>query len=235
MSRTRKSGFLAPIVFGIAVSLLLTGCIRLLQQPPVPRTAYSFSVDSARKSHSSLAPILAVRLFDSSPMFENQEFVYRLGATRWETDFYNAFAQPPAVLLTFETRRWMQNSGLFRAVAIPGLAPADSWQLQGFLTELYGDFQDAAAPQAVLAMRFTLLPPGAQASTKPLFNKSYDERVPLKEKSPSGLVDAWNRGAELILAELVNDIREAQATYQREPLPPPPPTPTPGLLEALGL
>jgi len=227
-------------VIAVALTLLFTGCIRLLQQPAVPRTEYSFSLSPPQHPPGNIAPILAVRLFDASPMFENQEFVYRLASTRWETDFYHIFSQPPSVLLTFETRSWMQHSGLFRSVAIPGLAPAESWQLQGFLNELYGDFQNATNPAAVISMRFTLMPPGAQASTQPLFNKSYEHREPLSDISPNGLVEAWNRGGEAILTKLAADIRSAQQIYKARPLPPPPPpaaspAPAPGLLEALGL
>lgn len=225
-------------------AVLFSGCIRMLQQPSLPRKEFALSLQSPDCPAHSLAPILAVRLFDAAPMFENQEFIYRLAETKWETDFYHLFTQPPSVLLTFETRRWMQRSGLFRSVAIPGLAPSQSWQLQGFVSELYGDFRNPAAPVAVLEMRFSLLPPGAQASTQPLFSRIYQQRTPVPAASPEGLVEAYNRAAELVLKRLTEDIRSAQVEYKRDPLPqPPPPTAPaapgtpggPGLLEALGL
>jgi hypothetical protein len=211
----------------------LTGCINLIRSPEIPRQQFSLALQVPEQKSPASAPVLAVRLFDAAPMFENQGFVYKVSRLRWQTDFYHTFAQPPAVLLTYETRRWMVHSGLFRSVAIPGLAPADSWQLQGFVNQMYGDFQDPEVPRAVLSVRYSLLPPGAQASTQPLFSKTYEQRRPLGEASPAGLVEAWNRAAEGILRELTTDIQAARKAY-RTPLPPPPPDPAaPRLLEDL--
>lgn len=188
------------------------------------REEFSFTVDEPDRTPPRQGPVLTVRLFESAPAFENQEFIYRLSALRWQTDYYHVFAQPPATLLTFQVRRWMVHSGLFRSVAIPGLGPAEAWQLQGFVTQLYGDFSNPDLPEAVLHLRCALLAPGA--AMEAVFTKTYRQHVPLRVNTPEGLVEAWNQALQGILSELTADVARALRHPPSPPRPPPAPPPS---------
>lgn len=216
------------MAFAWALAGGLTGCLRLLEQPPLDKAEFGFHLDHPDlppPPAASAAPVLSVRLFEAAPTFENQEFIYRLSALRWQTDYYHVFTQPPATLITFEVRRWMAHSGLFRSIAIPGLGPAQAWQIQGFLTQMYGDFQDPSHPRAVLHLRCVLLAPGLAG--KPTLAKTYRQQIPLRVNSPEGLVDAWNEALRRILQELTIDVKRSMDDTSRPPAPSPTPSPSP--------
>jgi ABC-type uncharacterized transport system auxiliary subunit len=204
----------------IALTLVLglSGC-HLPQMRTNERVEYSFFPTFPDAVAPPNAPSLAVRLFEADPQFERENFVFRLGEERWETDFYRAFADPPATLLTFATRRWMARSGLFSMVSIPGLGTTGNWQLEGFVNRIYADYRDSAQPRAVLEMKFSLFPPGSTRTSTPVLSRTYSEVNSLEVNSPQGLVAAWSGGFENIMRRLVNDLRPvlAQAPNAHSP------------------
>jgi hypothetical protein len=209
-----KSNSIASAAVGsllIPALLCLLGGCSFLQLRTSERVEFSFSPQFPSVPPPPNAPGLSIRLFEAAPQFERENFVFRLGSTRWETDFYRVFADPPATLLTAATRRWMAHSGLFSRVAIPGLGTSQNWNLEGFVNDIHGDYREPDQPKAVLEMKFTLQAPGSSRSSTPLLTKTYREVTPLEINSPTGLVDAWSRNFEKIMRQLVADMRPVLA------------------------
>lgn len=198
--------WLPNAVLYLLACVFFSGC--LVQRAEPPRSSFSFAPELPGLPPRSGGPVVAVRMFEAAPEFENQWFVYRVSEFNWESDFFRVFAGSPQSQLTILTRRGLAGSGLFSSVAIPGLAQGNSWQLQGFIPELYGDFRDRSAPIAVISMKFTLLAPGATAARPAVFTRRYEAKIPLEKSSPDGLMRAWDRGFEKILSELIGDLRK---------------------------
>lgn len=198
------------ILLLVALSVVVAACIS--QRPEPPRSVFSLAPEYPSRPASSTGPVLAVRLLETAPEFETQFFVYRTGDFTWESDFFRVFADSPSAQITAVTRRWLQGSGMFSSIAIPGLAPGNSWQLQGFVDRLYGDFRDRSHPQAVLSMSFSLLPPGSTAKSDVVFTKNFHANVPLAQNSPDGLMRAWDAALSQVLRELVSELRRVDWT-----------------------
>jgi len=213
------------VACGIVLGSLLVGCFK--PRPPVQRIEFSFAPKVPERPAPTNGRTLEVRLFDANPKSEGDEFVYRLSETTWENDFFHHFSQPPATLITFETRRWLLHSGLFESVSIPGLAPRGSWQLQGYLTELYADFTNLERPEVVMGLRIALYEPDAPASARPLMSETFHAREPFHPRTPHAMILAWDRALERILSQATNELRQ---TLSR-PLPEPSLSPSPDLEE----
>jgi hypothetical protein len=211
MSRAR-SIFFIPAKFSLChegllfvlIFMSMVGCS--LRSPERSREVFGFAPEVPQHPAPKSAPVLAVRLIEAASEFENQWFVYRTGEFEWKSDFYRVFANSPASQVTDLTRRWLSGSGIFSAVSIPGLSPRESWQLEGFLEELYGDFRNPSKPEAVLTLEYALYAPRVTASSNPLFNKKYTARKPVTELTGAGLMRAWDAALADILGRLTRDL-----------------------------
>ncbi len=205
-------------LFLAATCLALTSCI--FQQPAKNGISFAFAPKTPQIAPPQNGPTLSVRIFDSDPSCEQTNFSYRVSSVEWETDYYNTFSQPPDVLATYETRRWLASCGIFKSVSIPGLAPAPSYQLQGFLSEIYGDFTDLENPKAVITLKFAFYAPGTTASSSPLLQRSYHAETPFAKRTPAALVAAWDLCLESILSRLANDLRKCLPPNTSQPAAP---------------
>jgi len=187
-------------LFGV---MALSGCS--LQRPAVARGEYLLKVQSPGLKAPSTAPAVQVRFFEANPVFEGQEFVYRLGPTRWESDFYNVLAVSPGEAFTTQFRHYLSGAGLFSAVSIPGLGTAGDWRIDGYLSKFYADFQNREAPVAVVELKLALIRPGGGPRSEPALQKIYRQSVALKSVEPSSLVDAWSQASTKIFRDFVRD------------------------------
>lgn len=189
----------------LALALLAgSGCA--LRRPEPPREVFGFAPEVPKLPAPSNGPVLAVRLIESAPMFENQSFVYRTGEFDWTSDFYRIFGNSPSAQITTITRRWLADSGIFSAVSIPGLSPGNSWHLEGFVEELFVDFRDPGEPEAVLTIRFALYSPRAAELNEMLFFKRYAARKPVSGRGGGDIMRAWDKALAEILTSLVKDL-----------------------------
>lgn len=180
------------------------GCA--LRQPEPPREVFGFAPDVPKRPAPSNGPVLAVRLIESAPMFENQSFVYRTGEFDWTSDFYRIFGNSPSAQITIITRRWLADSGIFSAVSIPGLSPGKSWHLEGYVEELFVDFRNPGDPDAVLTIRFALYSPRAAALNEMLLFKRYAARKPVQGRNGGDIMRAWDSALAEILTSLAKDL-----------------------------
>ena len=156
------------------------------------------------------APVLKVRRFDISERFEGTEFVYRIDTARYETDFYNVFLTAPAALVTEEVRRWLAAGPVFAHAIGSGSVGGAGLLLEGNIEALCGDFSDADAPRAVMAISFTLIDDtGPDASVA--FHKSYRAESALADNTAGDLVRGWNACLAEILTSAEADLRDALA------------------------
>jgi cholesterol transport system auxiliary component len=200
-----KSYFLALFVGTLAVPAFIAGCVGVERSYPEKRYFALESTDDRGPSQPINGVALRVRRFRISPRYEGKSFVYRKSEMSYESDFYNEFLVSPASLFTEAVRQDLASSGLFQHVVDPG-SPLDlTHTLQGTVSELYGDYRDAGAPKAALAMEF-LLVRDSSAHPAIVFQKKYRREITIKERSPESLVRGWSEALKQIMIGLRRDL-----------------------------
>lgn len=168
-----------------------------------PRMQYLIGGTKSQKSAPSNAPELHIRPIHVSTPFAGQEFVYRTDENTFESDYYNGFFVTPGDMFT-EAARHSLFDGLFVPAAQFNRSAKPQYVLEGWVDAIYGDFRDTQHPKAVLEMRFSLFKSGGPEM---LWMNRYRMEVPLKSRSPDGLVEAWNSAWHSISSRLRSELR----------------------------
>jgi cholesterol transport system auxiliary component len=198
------------LIFFIGLFLLLfllTGCFNISKSYPVKH----YFMLSASKSEKLSSPkpngILKIQRFRVSPQFDGQDFVYKKGNLNYESDYYNEFFIPPGLMIAEEVEKWLAGSGLFKYVMGFSSPVESTFELEGVVSALYGDYSDTESPKAVLEIQFFIV---RNASSRPVivFGKTYQEKTLIKGNSPDALVAGWNQALEHILARFEANLKD---------------------------
>ena len=204
---------LACLALGLT-STFLVGCG---MSRPYPQKAL-FAIDPGQPTKLSrpVSPciVLVQGVHVASP-FDAQTFFYKRAGLQYEMDYYNGFIAPPEQLLGGSLRAWLSQSGLFTAVVGPGGRLNPQYVLEGNVTELCGDYSDAKAPKARMAVSFFFVdirPVDGQI----VFQKSYQATAPISGAGPDAIAAALNAAYKTILVELTDDL--ARVDYAPAPV-----------------
>jgi cholesterol transport system auxiliary component len=205
----RHYGYVFVIFFYILI--LILGCVGLQKTYP-ERRYYVFDVTSSGNYDASPKhAVLKIRNFRISPAYTGHEFVYRVSADGYESDFYNQFFKSPDSLMTQEVFGWFSQINMFDHVVVaPSEIPGD-YALSGYINSIYGDYTVDGSPKAVLALEFFLIKVDSGEDTI-LFSRSYRKDVEITAKAPTALVNGWNEALRDVLIELENDLSRLDLT-----------------------
>jgi cholesterol transport system auxiliary component len=197
------------ILFALFISggLVPAGCMSLEKKYP-NRRQYLMDVersDSRKLPDNDLH--LKVRRFSASPVCARKEFVYRVDAVRYETDYYNEFFIAPGDMLSMLAADWLQQAGLFQSVFHAYSRVESTHVLEGRVEGLYGDFTDAAHPCAVFVLNIYLIREEPDGSSRLLHNQEYTRKIPVAGNTPEALVDGWNTAFRDVMNELETDMQ----------------------------
>ena len=180
---------------------LTSGCAGLKRAYP-DKEKFAFETHrNAEKVTTFTNHVLAVRTFSPAPIHKGSEFVYRKGNNEYISDYYRLFFSSPEALIAAQTAQWISSSGLFGDVVPLSSRIAPDLVLEGSLTALYGDLSDRIHPRAVLGLDL-LLVDEARGMSRIVFHKSFRQDIPLKDATPTCLMDGWNQALTLILSDL---------------------------------
>jgi ABC-type uncharacterized transport system auxiliary subunit len=192
-------------VIAVVVTLLSGSGCSLKQAAPVKSTYLMEVPRPVVAGGGRESGTLRVQHVQVAAPFDGRGFVYRTGESNFEADFYHEFLVSPRALLTAQVRRWFEASGKFRAVVDSASKADASWNLEGNVTALYGDYRDPATPKAVLEMQFLLLT-DQRSAPQIVFQKAYQQAVPLEGRGPEELTGGWSRALGAILTALEADL-----------------------------
>lgn len=206
VNRTRRSVMRsAPL----ALLLALGACA---VAPPSP-VKHTYLLEAAR-APSLDAPAhpgtLFVAAFRVAEPFAGKGMVYRFDEYRYESDFYNEFFVAPRDIVTQRVLQWLQNARLFDSVR-----PAASGggrgavELDGLVTEMYGDLRDPQQARAVLAIQFYVTRDTTAAPDEVLFARGLSQSVPIADASAGSLAAGLSQALQAILVELEKQLRAA--------------------------
>lgn len=195
----------------LLATMFTAGCGGLRPEPP----RKEYHVISAERRIRSLAPrigeVLLLEPVRISPAFEDESFVYRRSATRYESDFYREFFAPPARLVEQSIAQWLRTAGSFGQVTdlSSRLTPDHSMTVN--VVEIYGDYS-GEKPFAVLTLQVALYQE-TPAGPVLMHSGTWHGREEVTEAPGSeDLVAAWNRALGQILMQLEREISEAAVT-----------------------
>jgi len=192
----------------LALVLSLQACTF---NPPNP-VKHSYLLEASR-APSLEAPshrgTLFVAAFRVAEPFAGKGMVYRFDEYRYESDFYNAFFVAPRDIVTQRVLEWLQSAGLFDSVRpAAGTGRRGALQLDGLVTEMYGDLRDAQQARAVLSVQFYVARDGQQGN-EVLFAQQLSQSVPIPDASAMSLAAGLSQALQAILAELEKQLRAA--------------------------
>jgi len=164
------------------------------------------NIGSPKVNNIISVTILKINRFKISPENKSSnEFVYRLGNDRVESDFYNQFFINPSNMIGIQTMEWLSNSNLFEYVFLSNSDADEDYILNGNVSKLYGNFSDS--PLAVMEIEILFLKKDkGNNSNRIIFFKRYSEEIKIASTDPNVLVEGWNKALTSILANLENDI-----------------------------
>lgn len=142
------------IVITISV-LALTGCVSKQQF-----AKQRYWLDIQRKStvsSESYDRILVVESFSIDSAFRTNSIVCKKSAYEFENNFYMEYLVPPAKMITEQTRKWLNESGVFAQVLQSGSLVKPTHVLQGHVSKLYVDKSDMDNIVAQVEITFYLL------------------------------------------------------------------------------
>jgi uncharacterized lipoprotein YmbA len=191
----------------VIAAALLCGC----GQKPYNKHLFSLAEQQAGpiKKCQGCGVLQVKRLSINAP-FGAKVLVYRTGVYEYQTDFYNEFIIPPAVMITQKVQNKLAASGLFERVAGTNGGVNATEVLEGNILDFYGDMQNRLEPKAVAAIEFFIISAGPEQ--KVLLNKIYRREHKLANRSAEGLVAAYDYCLEEIIAELKKDIAAVKST-----------------------
>lgn len=188
---------------------LMNGCLRLEKDYP-QKTAYRLEAAPGTPAQQLLSNrVLQISKFDSAPAYRGKGFVYRTGEQTWQSDYYHEFFTPPAAMFTEQCRHWLQEAGVFSQVNQSGYPPATDL-LQGRIVALYGDYRSGDTPQAILELRLTLIDETSNPA-QTVHDRLYRRHLPLADRNPTTLLNAWNEALTDILREFTTEVQSKQA------------------------
>jgi ABC-type uncharacterized transport system auxiliary subunit len=188
---------------GALLAVALAACNPLTRPAPVRQT-YLLEPPLPAAVAQSRPGTLRVSRVDVAAPFRGREFVYRVDALRYETDFYDQFLVAPGAMFTEQTARALEAAGVFARVVPPGSGGDADATLQGFVSALYADARNGVPVGAELAITYYLSRDAA--GTTPVWSHAYRRRIELAERTPAAYAAALNRAFGDILAELARDL-----------------------------
>lgn len=156
--------------------------------------------DLKRVSNSTVE----VRKFTSPSLKSGKEFVYRFSDGQFKSDYYNAFFVRINKIITDETIKWLEDSGLFGSVISSKNAYGSDLIIEGNIVQLFADFSGKDV-KSVIELKFFINETDARKYI-PVFHKSYRKEILADSKAPEDLVIAWNKALEQILSDFEDDI-----------------------------
>lgn len=212
--RSSRRQWLGRVLAGAgAAGLTGTGCG--LRQAPLPKRTFVLEGVPGKPAGGDAAPagVLLVRLLKVAPAFDARAFVVRRGEHEFVSDPYHAFLGSPGPMLTEALAASIRGLGVFALVTTGGSQLAPTHALEGEVTELYGDYRDAARPQAVLGLELRLLHPLGGAASALRWQRTERRALALERAGADELVAGWKAALAEICGALDPDL------FRRLPVP----------------
>jgi len=160
-------------------------------------------------AEEKIADTIFVNRFTINPIFSAKQFTYQVSDFEFESDYYNEFYTPPAIMITENVRNWLSESELFQRVSeSTGYAASPDYILEGNIISLYCDFRDKSLPMAVMDIRFFLSDNKSSKEPVVILSKNYKYSFTFENGVYVNLIRAFDSCLFEILTKLEKDMKE---------------------------
>lgn len=202
----KNSSVLQFLVCAIAIASL-SAC-SLPQRPAITTSGWMVAPERTGTPNKPRSDLwLKMGSVSTTPPFDGKSLVYRLGDQRYEKDFYNTYSALPNEMISSATRQWMNQAQIFAMTVGQGNSFFPFYTLQASVDEFYGDYR--VRPEAVVTVEFFLTVTNGTRSNPVIGANRYTKRVPLKDNTPSALV----QGQQEALAQILKEYEVALYQY----------------------
>ena len=189
-----------PIITITLLSIALASCVGGKKTPSIE--SYSFTPKAIQQASTSSQNNAVIRMMPANitPQFANASFVYRTSAMQYRIDPYRQFLTAPNTEVT--TYLESDLAPLLSATLISGdnLTPAN-FILQENITELYADYQNKSAPEAVISIQFILYRCD-NGVMKQVGMTTLSEKTSIKPNDPVSLLEGYQEDLDKMAKKL---------------------------------
>ncbi|MBP9726415.1 MAG: hypothetical protein KBD83_02980 [Gammaproteobacteria bacterium] len=178
------------------LTLALTACMTHEKTHPIE--TYSFAPVTAQPSSSSpqKASVLRMMPANITPQFSNYFFIYRESTTKYLTDPYRQFLTAPNTEITTYLHNHLGPLVNTKLVTSDNLTTAN-FILQENITELYGDYQNKSAPEAITSIQFILYS-NENGSPTQIGAVTLNEKTTIAPNNPESLMKGYQQNLDNI-------------------------------------
>ena len=195
------------IAASLALAATFAACT-LSRPTPVKRTFLLEPTMPAAVATTPKPVAVRVGVVSIAAPFRGKTFVFRESDLRYESDYYDEFFIAPAIMFSDATAKALIASNVFRRVVPFGAASDEGdYVLDGFVSELYADTRNAAAPLAVITVTYYLTSASAGGV---VWSKEYQQRTKVSGAGPDAVARGWNAALSAVLADLTRDLAAAE-------------------------
>lgn len=171
-----------------------------------------YMIDAGRDAEVVESSHKSIKVLDMSVsrVFDSSNLIYKVSGNKFEKDYYHKYFAEVGNMASQSLIEWLSDSSLFDTVLSSRSLAETDYTLEGYVIELYGDFTNKKSPEAVVTIQFVLLDSLARGSGN-LQEWRYSQRVAIANKSPEGLIDAYNTAFAQIFSCLEGDLIHAVA------------------------
>jgi len=189
----------------LALVVALAGCGLATRPAPVKQTYLLDPRPPAKAAAPAHQATLKVGSIGVGTAYRGRSFVYREDDLRYESDFYNEFFVSPSAMFTADVGNALAAAGIFREVLPASANALGDFVVEGLVSELYGDYRDAAKPAAVMSAKFFLID-NRGVNGVPIWQTELQQRVPMTSRSPDALAAAYTKAWTAMLADLAREL-----------------------------
>lgn len=188
--------------------LLFGGCVNLKQPAKMDEIAY-YTLEYDPPALGNLQPlsiVIKVQPFSVAPIYGTNRIIYRDKSFKRAEYVYHKWRDNPGDLVPYFISRDMRKSGLFRAVLPQDSGSRPSYVLEGSVEDfLEWDTEDGWEAFLSVSVVF-MMANEPDISKRILFQKTYQDREPCKQKNPEALAEAMSQAMSVASREIIQDI-----------------------------
>lgn len=187
--------------------LILSAACSCSSPPEVHYYVLNLRPPTERVASQKTGLVLGIQPFRIDPVYGDRRLVYRRSAYEVAYYHYHQWATPLDEQVTALLGRYLKDSGLFGDVVVYPSRTAADLLLEGNIRE----FGEEDGPEGWLAVVDLDLKLRDARTDRLVWDNRLRQQVPVRTKTPLGVVEALSRALEEVAAEIARSMRDTIA------------------------
>ena len=197
--------YLLFLIF-ISLPILFGACVSLKQ--PVNKIEY-YTLEYPPPQMKTLSPlphVIRMDRFTVAPPYNTSQIIYRDRSFKRDTYVYYRWQPNPGAIVTTLLNRDIKNSGLFKAVLVPGSLFSSLYMIEGTVDEFF-EWDTQNEWKAILTVSIILTEKNKNdIKNRILYQKTYRKAEVCQQKKPRAVAEAMSQALSKISEEMIKDV-----------------------------